>query len=136
MLTAEQKASAIAALSHPYGSVKFKAGRDGIDYEVKASVESVRAMQYRVMVYVDGVVRGEWLVSDSIHPQTAFMRRSTKKLHTKKEIELFRKACGKKKADAAAAEVFVWHHPDFASGTAAINHLLRAADSVELLSIY
>lgn len=134
MLTAEQKTRAISALSHPYGSVKFKAVRAGVDYKITASVEPVRAMQYRVMVYVDGVVRGEWLMSESAHPQTAFMRRSEKKLHTKKEIDLIRKGWGKKRADAAAAKVFVWYHPDFASGTAAINHLLRAADSVELLS--
>lgn len=136
MMTAEQKSSAIATLSRPYGSAKFKATKNSMDYQITASVEPVRAMQYRVMIYVDGFVRAEWLMSDSAHPQTAFMRRSTKKLHTKKEIDLIRKGCGKKMADKAAAKIFIWYHPDFASGTRAINHLLRAADDLILLSIY
>lgn len=134
MLTAEQKTRAISALSHPYGSVKFKATRAGVDYKITASVESVRAMQYRVIVYVDGFVKGEWLMSDSNCPQTAFMRRRVKRLHSKKEVERVLKVFGKKEAERWAAAEFVFYAPDFASGTAAINHLLRAADSVELLS--
>lgn len=133
MLTAEQKTRAISALSHPYGSVKFKATRAGVDYKITASVEPVRAMQYRIMVYVDGFVKGEWLMSESA-PQTAFMRRRVKRLHSKKEVERVLKVFGKKEAERWAAAEFVFYAPDFASGTAAINHLLRAADSVELLS--
>lgn len=136
MLTNEQKQAAIDALVSPFARVKLRATREGRDFEIVAAVEPVRAMQYRVTVYVDGYIKAEWLKADSPHPETAFMRRSTRKMLSKKDVEDFRAAFGKKKADEAAKRVFVWHYPDFASGNAAINHIIKASSNVELLSVY
>lgn len=136
MLTNDQKQSVIDALASPFCRVKLLARRNDRDFEITAAVEPVRAMQYRVIVYVDGRINGAWFRNDSPHPETAFMRRSEKKMFSKKEIESFRRVLGKKRADDAAKEIFVWYYPDFPSGKSMINHMLRVSENVELLSQY
>ena len=76
------------------------------------------------------------LSKSSNEHEAAAMRRSTRKMLSKKDVEDFRAAFGKKKAYEAAKRVFVRHYPDFASGNAAINHIIRASSNVELLSMY
>jgi hypothetical protein len=87
MLKNEQKQAAIDALVSPFARVKLRATRNDRDFEIVAAVEPVRAMQYRVTVYVDGYIKAAWLKGDSSHPETAFMRRSEKKMFSKKGPE-------------------------------------------------
>jgi hypothetical protein len=129
-------ASACNALQIPHASVKIRAGLGGKHYELTLRVVSWTALTYRVFVYVDGRFVGEWMNAKKECPEQAFLRKSSKKILNKSDIEFIARASGKSKAKEAAEKRLVTYHPDFASGTRAINHIQKTAESVELLSIY
>jgi hypothetical protein len=60
MITKEQWIEVSSALAHAHGSAKLRI--DG--YEVTLSCVRVGAMKYRILVYVDGWSKGEWIVKD------------------------------------------------------------------------
>ncbi len=60
-ITKEQWVAIEFELSHPHGIVKLDC--DG--YQVTLQVEMAKKLRYEITVYVNGFIRGAWLVGDS-----------------------------------------------------------------------
>lgn len=60
-ITKEQWVAIEFELSHPHGLVKLDC--DG--YQVSLQVEMAKKLKYEIAVYVNGFVRGAWLMGDS-----------------------------------------------------------------------
>lgn len=131
LLSKEQRAEIEAELSSPYGRVVLKA--DG--HELQIRVERYKALQYSVMVYVDGYLRGEWFKSDS-DIGAKFWRRRVSQVFSKKILDGRRKLFGKRAASALAKSgSIVQHLPYFGTARAVLATLQRTCESIEVVSI-
>ena len=131
MITKEQKAELSAALSHPWGSIELVC--DG--YRVALQVQRMKGgMTYRVMTYVNGQFLGKWVSGTEVFPEQKFLRKSVRPLASAAEKAKFEKAFGKRAVakDPWFSKALTCYFPDWASGKAAIAHLCRVCESVEI----
>lgn len=135
-LTNEQKQELIAALAHPWGHVRLQC--DG--YRIDLAVERWRGMTYRVVTYVNGSWKGEWVSGRESHPEQKFLRKSTRPAVTKAHRDQMEKAVGKRHFKKMCTEQDYWtatvtiYDFSWASGRAAINHLCRVCDSIQIIT--
>jgi len=130
MITKEQKAELINKLSSTWGAVALMC--DG--FRVDLQVQRWKGMSYRVMTFVNGVHKGAWFSADKEHPEQKFLRKSVRPiLSPAKRIKL-EKTFGKRyvKNDPYWSGSITLFMPDWASGKAAINHLCKVCESVEI----
>lgn len=119
-------------LSHPYGrGVKLLC--DG--YTVHLVVERYKGMTYRVMTYVNGVFKGTWFSSKNAHPEQKFLRKLVRPLCSPAKKREMEKIMGKRhiKNDPYYSATHTSYWADWANGKAALNHLNRVCESVELV---
>lgn len=128
-LPKDQKERVTSALSLPYGRVELIA--DG--FAVLFQVHEVKALHYRVMVYVNGVFHGKWLLND--HPESKFYREVQHPVWTPAEKSRLVKQFGKRLAEKefGISKTFIARRTDFASGKAALSHLLKVCDAVSVV---
>lgn len=132
-----EKEALVARVSHPYGAAELMC--DG--FKVSLQVTRVKEMTYRVMVYVNGVWKGEWCGGNKDFPEQKFARRIERFIHSQKDRErmmktatVFGRKGSKERTDweAKANAKWVGFDPTFASGLAAVNHLLKVCESVSV----
>jgi hypothetical protein len=131
-LTAEQKTALIEELSYPHGYVKLMC--DG--YEISLVVEPYKALSYVVMTYVNGFFEGKWMNSKQEFPEQKFMRKSIKSVYSARTKAKFEKIYGKreyKKKSADFDRKYVLYMPTFGTGKAAISHLVKVCESIEVM---
>lgn len=121
------------SLSHPYGSgVKLLC--DG--YEVTLQVGAVKAMSYRVMTYVNGHFKGSWFgLSKPDCPEQKFMRKLVRPRCSPAKKREGEKIMGKRYVNNNPyySEIQTSYWPDWPSGKAALNHLNKVCESVQLV---
>lgn len=136
-LDKDTKDRLIADLSYPYGRVELMC--DG--FKVALSVERAKKLNYRVMVYVDGCFKGEWLNPTKTFPEQKFYNRTESFLYTPKQRQMmlkdapvFGRKGSKERTDweARANVKLTTIDSTFPSGRAAINHLLKVCVSVSV----
>jgi len=131
-LSKEQIDVLAQSLSHPYGSgVRLLC--DG--YEVTLRVEAAKAMSCRVMTYVNGYFKGVWCgLSNPECPEQKFMRKQVRPRCSPAFKLKMEKLMGERhvKNDPYYSEQHISYWPDWASGKAALNHLNRVCESVQL----
>lgn len=129
-LSKEQKDQAIGELSLPWGRVHLMC--DG--YRITLSVERYKGMSYRIMTYVNGVFEGKWCSSKGEYPEQKFMRKSVRPLCSAQKKARDEKLFGKRivSKDPWYTKKLTIYLPDWASGKAAINHLCKVCDSVQI----
>lgn len=132
-LTKEQKQELADKLSYPYGSVRILC--DG--RLISLQVERFKGMTYRVMIYVDGVFKGAWMVpkkGEDPAPECKYLRKSVRPCISPVKRKKLEKALGKRyvQKDPFYSASYTVYFPDFGSGKAAINHLCKVCDSVEV----
>lgn len=130
-LTREQKDRLAQTLTSPFGGVKLLC--DG--YQITLVVERFKGMRYRVMTYVDGHFKGEWVDPDNNAPESKFLHKMVIPACSpsrKREVE---KALGKRyvKNNPYYSKTIPYYRPDWASGKAALNHLCKVCESVEIV---
>ena len=130
-LSKEQQAVLATQLSYPWGSVRLMCDGFRIDLQVARS----KGMTYRVMTYVNGTFKGLWCSGKTDHPEQKFLRKCVTPLVSPAQRAKAEKILGKR---AVAKNEFyqakITHYmPDWASGKAAIGHLCRVCESVELV---
>ena len=130
-LSKEQKDQAIQKLSNPWGSIILMC--DG--YRVALQVQRTSALSFRVMTFVNGEFKGLWCNPENRCPESIFMRKKVTPIFSpsrKKEIE---KALGKRyvKNDPHFSKAHTWLLPDFASGKAAISHMCKVSESIQIV---
>ncbi|MDD3276982.1 MAG: hypothetical protein PHP93_08040, partial [Kiritimatiellales bacterium] len=91
-ITKEQRAACAATLSGPWGRVKLLC--DG--YEVVLTVECYKPLKYRVMTYVNGFFKGEWISAEKTYPEQKFLRKSVRPVYSAAFIRKMEKAVGKR----------------------------------------
>lgn len=130
-LSKEQKQAFIDELSKPYGRVFLLC--DG--YRITLSVERTSQLSYRVITYVNGVWEGKWMSGKNDFPEQKFLNRRERSVVTPKQKAQAEKAFGKRLVakDPWYSKKIVIYHISWASGKAAINHLCRVCDSIEIL---
>jgi len=137
-ITKAQWAGIEANLSFSYGRVNFKA--DG--YELTAAVEPVGTLKQGIVIYVNGVWKGEWM-RGGCPEADKFMRESRRWLWSAKQREDAKKKMKSRHLDASlrdwykkTAESYVstwspiWNTP--ASFT---RNLRKTCKDIELVSI-
>jgi hypothetical protein len=131
-LTKEQKAECASSLDHPYGRVELVC--DG--RKITLNVESCKKLSYRVMTYVDGHFLGKWISGSEAHPEQKFLRKVVRPVYSASFKKKMEKAAGKRfvAQDPFYKKTVTTYMPDWASGKAAINHLCKVCESVELVS--
>ncbi len=130
-LSKEQIEVLSASLAHPFGSgVKLLC--DG--YEITLHVERSKNMTYRVMTYVNGYFKGIWCGSKNEHPEQKFMRKLVRPRCSPAKKREMEKIMGKRwvKNDPYYSEKQTSYWPDWPNGKAALNHLNRVCESVQL----
>lgn len=129
-LSKEQRTELAEKLSTPYGAVVLMC--DGI--KITLEVRRWKSMTYRVMTFINGKFEWKWTIGDVDLPEHKFLRKQVRKLSKPSERAAAEKALGKrwvKKSDFWNKTI-TFFNPDWASGKAAINHLCKVCESVEV----
>lgn len=130
-LSKEQKDELAATLDMPWGSIALLC--DGYRVTLQVQREKGR-MVYRVMTFVNGSFRGQWVSGTETHPEQKFLRKSVRPLCSPAQKAKAEKAFGKRYVakDPYYNAKLTYFMPDWASGKAAITHLCKVCESVEI----
>lgn len=130
-LTKEQKETLADTLSSPWGSVALMCDGYRVDLQVQRCKGS---MTYRVMTFVNGNFLGNWCSGKEAHPEQRFLRKSVRPVYSAAEKAKYEKAFGKRcvaKHPSFSATITLYS-PDWVSGKAAISHLCKVCESIEI----
>lgn len=131
-LTKEQRADLVEKLSSPWGSASLVC--DGHRVTLQVQREGGNAIKYRVMTYVDGYFKGEWMNGEA--PEAKFLRKQVYPVYSVSDRKKMEKIVGKRRFASADYDRYrktLTHYlPDWASGKAAIAHLCKVCESVEI----
>ena len=130
-LNKEQKEALALKLSTPWGSVDLQC--DG--YLVQLRVKRFKVMTYRVMTYVNGVFKMEWCAPKNEAPEAKFLRKSVRPNVSPAKRKELEKKLGKRRVqkDPFWSGSITIYLPDWSSGKAALNHLCKVCESVEMV---
>ncbi|MCM2318088.1 MAG: hypothetical protein NDI93_02025 [Pseudomonas sp.] len=124
-----------AQMDSSWGEMKLQCDQ----YEVVLQQQvSSKSRSWSTAVYVDGFFKGAWMEASKdgqpLHEEARrFYRKVSKSLHTRKEIEGWRKAFGKREAAKMEARKFVLFHPNWKSFNSLKKHLLANNASIKRL---
>lgn len=131
-LSKEEREQLAVELSTPWGNVVLLC--DG--YRIALQVQRARgALTYRVVTYVNGQFRGEWMGASKEFPEQKFLRKSVRPLYSAAKRAAMQKSLGKrayaKYCKGMDAKITLFD-PSWASGKAALAHLCKVCESVEV----
>lgn len=129
-LTKVQQHELAMELQGPWAGVDLVC--DG--YLVSLRVERYKALSWRIYTYVNGCFRAAWVTGDSPAPEVKFLRKSVRLLFSPAKRKKAEKVYGKRAVakDPFFNETYTMHLPDWTSGKAAIAHLCKVSDSIEV----
>lgn len=128
-----QQAELIEKLQSLYGNVRLLC--DG--FEVTLCVERSKGLACRVVTYVNGQWCGKWVSGTESFPEQKFLNRRERSLVTPAKKAEAEKALGKRyvaKSPFYSAKIVIYDI-SWPSGRAAINHLMRVCDSVQVAPV-
>jgi hypothetical protein len=130
-LSKEQKDQAIQKLSNPWGSINLIC--DG--YCVALQVQRTSALSFRVMTFVNGEFKGSWCNAENECPESKFLRKTVRSLTSPSRKRELEKILGKRHVakDPFYSKTHTYYLPDFASGKAAINHMCKVSESIQIV---
>lgn len=130
MLTKEQRAELADKLLSPWGQVSLLC--DGRRISLSVQRWSKTRIDFRVMTYVDGEFKGAWIKGET--PEAKYLRKSVRPMVSSAERKAAIKVLGKRYVEKTPYynASFTYYHPDWPSGRAAINHLCKVCESVEI----
>ena len=120
-------------MASPYGTMRLKC--DQFEVALQQAVDS-KSRKWVTAVYVDGVFKGAWTGAtkegEPEHEEARrFLRKVSKSVYTKKDVEAYRKCVGKRQADKLAAKKFFYFLPTWSSFNSLKKHLLANNTSIE-----
>jgi hypothetical protein len=118
-----------AQMDSPWGQMTLQCD----EYELTLQ-QQTENKSWSTVVYVDGVFKGAWISATDdgqpVHEEARrFLRRSSKSLYSRKEIEMWRKAFGKREAAKKEAAKIVLFRPTWKS-FASLKKQLLAHNSI------
>lgn len=132
-LTKAQKDFAIDRLKSQWQPVKLKC--DG--YTVDLQLVQVKNTKLAISIYVNSYFRGVWFTSPDEHVESKFYPILTKAFYSSVAKKKIIKEFGKRNAYKYFPnldEKYVGKGSYFSTGRAAINHLVKVCDSIELVT--
>lgn len=109
-------------------------------YLVLCTLERVERTQLGITVYVDGWLRGKWLLSneDGEYPEQGrrFYQERSKSVHPEKQRRKLEKIFGKREAKRRFSldKKITWRVPYWRSARSLRTHLIKQNQSIQLLS--
>lgn len=132
-LPKETKAQIISDLSQAYGRTFLKC--DG--FNIALSVEKkAKGLSYHIAIYINGSMKGIWINESANHPETKFIFTHTRNKYTpaqKAKIKKHFGVRGTKKQFPDLDDKFEYLMPYINTANAAIAHLCKVCDSIELV---
>ncbi len=130
-LSATEKEKLISDLSFPWGKAVLMCDGRRITLEVR---RSSKGMTYRVCTFVDGVFEYKWAQGSTSFPEQKFLRKSVRPLVSPAKRKELERQFGKRRVqkDAYINGSVTLYLPDWSSGKAAINHLCKVCDSIQI----
>ena len=130
-LSKQEKDELIGKLSIPWGRQELLC--DG--FRITLQVERTSALNFRVMTYVNGVFKGLWIDEKNECPESKFLRKSVRPLYPPSHKREMEKILGKRNfaKDPRYSKTLIAYMPDFASGKAAINHMCKVSESIQIV---
>lgn len=127
-MTPEQWQAVERAVSRPYGGADLVV--DG--YQVALRVEPLKGLRSTIVVYVNGMWKGEWLANDC-EERRRFFRPVRVCYMNNKDYQSWRKVFGKKDADKRRENLRgCYWLPDWPAFSRLKRHLVANNKSVEL----
>ncbi len=120
-------------LSTPYGMVDLDC--DG--YKIAVRIQQVKSLSYAPMVYVNGVIKGEWYRGDCEEAKR-FMCQRNRSVYTQKNKAGILKDFGKrgaKKYFPNLDDKHTYYVPYWRSVAAMLRHFCRTNESVSIVSL-
>ena len=130
-LSQEQKAFILKQLESQFNNVELNC--DG--YVINLSLSRYK-MRLVVDIHINGWFKGEWLNSTKGHPETKYLPIKKRAFFTPKRKAEIVKAFGKRAAKKMFPKLDEVHESRscfFTSPQAALSHLIKVSDSVELV---
>lgn len=120
-------------MASPYGCMRLKC--DQFELALQQAVDS-KSRKWVTAVYVDGVFKGAWTAAtkegEAEHEEARrFLRKVSKSLYTKKHVEAYRKAFGKREADKLATKKHFYFLPTWSSFNSLKKQLLANNTNIE-----
>lgn len=132
-LSMAQRKSLATQHSHPFGNLHLLC--DGRRITLQMHRTGATKLTYSVMIYIDGEFKGIWISGREDHPEHKFMRRIEKRLYSEAKIVALEKKFGKRRVAETlpdARKTIVSFFPYWNTYLAALNHLCRVCDSVQV----
>jgi hypothetical protein len=132
-LTKEQRDDLAQTLSLPWGCVNLRC--DGYLITLDVRRVSKTSMSYRVYTYVNGRINAAWCYEKNAAPEAKFLRKSIRPNVSPAKRKQAEKALGKRRVakDPFFSGSITLYLPDWENGKAAIDHLCKVCESVELI---
>lgn len=130
-LTKEQRAELAKQLDYPYGpAVRLLC--DGRRITLQLMRSGGTGVRYRVMTYVDGEFCGAWCMGAAT--EAKFLRKRVTPLVSPAKRKAAEKSLGKRwvAKQPLYNEALTFYLPDWPNGKAAISHLCKVCESVEI----
>lgn len=135
MITKEQWEEIEKSLSRPYGGVKLRC--DGHDVSAIVMTDKMKLV---IEVYVDGFIKGEWLLNEH-EIGVKFYEKKTKYTLRQKEREEARKNMNNKRLGKDLREMFKRHYedkfsyylPSWTNAKSFCRHIRKTCKSIELI---
>lgn len=129
-LTKEQKATLIADLMLPWGRVELLCDGD----RITLAVQQAKPLVFRVVTFVNGEWRGEWCFGTKEFPEQKFLNKRTHRVYRPAYVKKMEKIFGKREVakNPEYQRTFVTYDISWPNGRAAINHLCRVCESIEV----
>lgn len=127
-LTAEEWKEIEEELKLIYSMVKLRC--DG--YEVSITLARVTQFKNAIVVYVNGVVKGEWLLKEC-EESRRFFRKVTKSVLTPKQKKSLQKLPKKLQKELGIDKTVSYYLADWTSFRALKKHLIEHNQSIELI---
>lgn len=103
-------------------------------YLVSLQVHRFKPMAYRVMTYINGKFKHVWASSDKPAVEQKFLRKSVRPNVTPTQRKKVEKTLGKRYVAKHSywSGTYTVYLPDWASGKAVINHLVKVCESIRI----
>lgn len=119
-------------LSFPFGRVKLLI--DGYTVDVVVSQEKENSLKFVLAVYVNGSIKGEWLMNDCEIRRKFYCKHTRSFISAKdKKSPAFKRMKKADREEIIKSSQYDWYAPYFTSVRAFKSHITKNNDSIELI---
>ena len=131
-MTAEEWKDVEISLTSPFGRAKFKI--DGYTVDVVVEKESPKSLKYVLAVFVDGAIKGKWLVNDCDIRRKFYYKCTKSNLSANyKNSYKFKSLSKKVREEIIRTSTYEYYSPYFKSFRTLKNHFIKNNTSIELI---